>query len=347
MKIIISLSAETYAKGERVLFKAGKNRWYAATVTSVRAGNVGLLFDDGLKGAPSKPSSRTWKKITTKKKFKTELTDSQAEALIPKAVPAKPVKAIKAVKVAKAVKSAKAPVKVAKNVKMPVNPIGKPGKPAPKPVKAPKTTGTQPVAKLKQFVGSIVRAGRFGEVVILSNKYGRKYMEYKWAQVSDQSKTGWLKIPIGRDPFASYTYIRTATESEMHGGKQALQKVAEKKSERTNQAYEKIKTQDIKAGDIVMVAYKGGSKKEAVLEVDYRSMQVALVRQYSSAAEHYTKRRMMPLKWCEKVADGGGKFDPNNELYKKHGIYVPDFYKSGQKVAARRPRRSAFMQFGL
>ena len=107
MKIQISLSAEEYAKGDRIAFKAKKDEWYAGTVSSVRAGLVGILFDDGVKASPSKPSSRTWRRLKGTRKYVKPLTDAQVEAITvvesktktkaePKAKPAAKVAAPKA-----------------------------------------------------------------------------------------------------------------------------------------------------------------------------------------------------------------------------------------------------------
>lgn len=76
MKLNLSLSAETFTKGERVAFKAGKNEWYLGTVSSVRKGLVKLLFDDGVDGDAAKPNARSWKKLHTTKTCKKPLDDA-------------------------------------------------------------------------------------------------------------------------------------------------------------------------------------------------------------------------------------------------------------------------------
>ncbi len=123
MLLQISMSAEEYAKGDRVVYKAKKDEWYAGTVTSVRAGLVGILFDDGVKASPSKPSSRTWRRLKGVKKYKTALTDQQVEAATAVAVPK--VKAVPKV----TPKSTAEPKAKAAKVKMPT---------AAAPAKAPK-----------------------------------------------------------------------------------------------------------------------------------------------------------------------------------------------------------------
>jgi hypothetical protein len=82
MRILLSLSsAPAFVKGDRVAFRAAKDEWYIGTVTSVRIGKVSLLFDDGVKGAPAVPTTRSWKKISSIKKFKKALTDEAATKL--------------------------------------------------------------------------------------------------------------------------------------------------------------------------------------------------------------------------------------------------------------------------
>lgn len=135
MKVLISVSAEEYAKGDRVAYKAKKDEWYAGTVSSVRAGLVGILFDDGVKASPSKPSSRTWRRLKGTRKYVKPMTDAQVEAAT------------------LATGGAKA-------------------KPAP--IKA------LPVVKKAAKGGAVVRS-KYGDIVILSKKYGRKHAEYKWS----------------------------------------------------------------------------------------------------------------------------------------------------------------------
>ena len=125
--------------------------------------------------------------------------------------------------------------------------------------------------------------------------------------------------------------------SESHA---KINEVANVKAARTMANQDKITQQDIKPGDIVRVTYTNGVMREAVLEVDYATGKVAIVRQHTGAAESYTKRRLIPVSICTKVADGGGKFDPNNKIYAENHINIPDFYKQGNIVAKRKPSRS-------
>lgn len=318
MLLQISLSAEEYAKGDRVAFKAKKDEWYAGTVTSVRAGLVGLLFDDGVKASPSKPSSRTWRRLKGVKKYTKPMTDAQVESAA-------------AATVAKA-KPVATPAKV------------KPAAAAPAKVKPVPAVKSAPATRQKSFIGSVVKS-KFGDIVILSDKPGRKYMEYKWSTVSGKPMTGWLKLPIGASTdaaFTRYPFVRMATAEEMGAGHQTLRTMVEQKVQRKVDDFKSIQDQNIKPGDVVRVAYGDGIKNEAVLEVDYRAAKLAIVRQQSGAASIYTKRRMLPVKICTKVADGGGSFDPNNPIYSKHGIYIPQFYKEGNTVAKRSSRRLSY-----
>ena len=314
MLLQISLSAEEYAKGDRVAYKAKKDEWYAGTVSSVRAGLVGILFDDGLKASPSKPSSRTWRRLKGVKKFKNAMTDAQVEAVT-----------LVAEKAAKA----KAPTKTQPKAK--VEPVVK------------KVSAAKPATPaVKTFIGSVVRS-RFGDIAILSSRIGRKYEEFKWSTVSGKPLTGWIKLPMhmGNEyAFSKYPFVRPATKEEMAGGMQEVQKLGELKAQRKSDAFDKIQSQSIKPGDVVQVKYSDGTKSEAVLEVDYKAAKLAIVRQQSGAAAFYSKRRLIPVSICTKIADGGGKFDPHNPIYKENGIYIPNFYKEGNTVAPRRQKPS-------
>lgn len=127
MKYITALSAESYVKGDRVAYKASKDEWYCGTVTSVRNGLVGLLFDDGIKGDPSKPNARTWKRLNSAKLRKKALTDAEVAELTSVAPTTRKA-------------SKPSPVKV-KHVKIaPVQPT----RILPKPIKAPKPAKVSP-----------------------------------------------------------------------------------------------------------------------------------------------------------------------------------------------------------
>ncbi len=123
MRILISLSAKVeFVKGDRVAFRAAKDEWYVGTVTSVRSGNVGILFDDGLKGEPAKPTARSWKKLAPVKKIKRPLSDAAVAKLPLVESVATPKRAPKAALVKKstprviaAPTATKAPVKLAKH----------------------------------------------------------------------------------------------------------------------------------------------------------------------------------------------------------------------------------------
>ncbi len=191
------------------------------------------------------------------------------------------------------------------------------------------------------FVGSVVQT-RFGNVVIITDKFGRKFMEYKFYILGkDPSRIGWIKLPFNVDPFSKYKFVRLATKKEIDAGRQGYVQNIERKAERVQENREHLHNEQIKPGDVVSVDYSNAKgQKEIVLEVNYRTGKLAIVRRNGFAAEALTKKRMLPIKICKKVADGGGKFDPNNPLYDKMYLRVPDFYKSGQTVAPRKPRPS-------
>ncbi len=190
-------------------------------------------------------------------------------------------------------------------------------------------------------VGCVVKT-RFGDVVILMDKPGRKYVEYKWASVNDLSKVGWIKVPFSFsfNFFATYPFVRLATPKEKQAGTETVIQRQQEKFERVSKNRDEIENQSIKPGDIVKVKYSNTVKNEIVLEVDYRAGKLAIVREYN--ASEMSKRRMLPTSICTKIADGGGSFNPNNPLYEKHFLHVPDFYKQGNRVAQRKPKRRGF-----
>ena len=190
--------------------------------------------------------------------------------------------------------------------------------------------------KGQPFVGSVVST-RLGKLIILTQKPGRKFIEYKWALLDDPSKTGWIKWPFSYgDPFSKYPFVRKATPKEINGGTTTLRKNIQEKYERISQNRNRMDEQEIKPGDIVEVDYRDyHGKKEAVLEVNYKTGKLAIVRDNGHAAEAYSKKRMIPMSLCKKIEDGGGSFKPNNPIYHKNGIYIPDFYKRGGVVAPR------------
>lgn len=313
MKLLISLSAPSLVAGDRVAVEFDKNDWALGTVVKPTPTGTKIDFDYGEQKLVKTGEAKIVP-VTSKKKIKKPLTLAEVRALkttaIPKAAPAPKAKAAPAAK----------PTTIAKKIYVPHE-------------------------QEKSFVGSVVKS-RFGDIAILTSKYGRKYIEYKWSTVSGKSMTGWLKrpIPLGGEEydFRIYPFVRMATKEEMSGGHDSLRASAEKKATRLNDAVDKISKDDIKPGDVVLVKYSNGAKKEAVLEVDWKSGQLAIVRQQSGAASIYSKRRLLPASICTKVADGGGKFDPNNPIYSQHGIYVPQFYKDGNTVAPRRSRNTGF-----
>ena len=193
------------------------------------------------------------------------------------------------------------------------------------------------IAAEKPVVGNIFKS-RFGDILITTQKYGRKFIEYKFSQVGEWNKVGWIKLPFGWNFHDKYKMIRKATPAEMKAGISGLMEVQQKKAERVSQNRDAIHTQNIEPGDIVNVRYSNGPKKEVVFEVDYRAGKLAIVREWG--ADRATKRRMLPTSICTKVASGGGKFDPHNPLYTKMGMYIPDFYKQGGRVAPRPVKRS-------
>lgn len=308
MKIFIALAATAPLKGDRVVVKFGNNQWYTGTVASIGK-KITVLFDDGEKHAYELGDTSV-KGITSKRKSKSVLTNADAKLLYSAAKPAPKVASVTTPKAR-----------------------------TPKASSTPKPSAKPEAPKAKAFIGSVVKS-RFGPIVILSKKFGRKYAEYKWSK-PDNSGTGWLKLPLGEDDaghFIRFPFVRMATKDEMSGGQQKLQDRAAKKYESVREAQNKIDTQKIQPGDVVRVKYTNGLINEAVLEVNYGTGKVAIVRKSEGAAEHYTKRRFVPISICEKVADGGGKFDPENPIYKKYGIYIPQFYKDGNTVASRRGR---------
>jgi hypothetical protein len=193
--------------------------------------------------------------------------------------------------------------------------------------------------KQQSFVGSVVKS-RFGEVAVLDSKIGRKYIEYHWTPVNRAGTGGgWLKVLIGRDPFMHYPFVRKATPAELEKGREERGEFLEKKSARVEASRSKLVEAKIEAGDIVRVAYSNATRKEIVLDVNWTTGKVAIVRQDVLSANLASKRRMLPVAICTKVVSGGGSFNPFNAIYEKNGIYVPEFYKQGNVVAARRPRR--------
>lgn len=331
MKLFIALSA-AFVKGDRVVVKFGTNQWYTGTVASMGK-KVTVLFDDGEKNS-YELGDLAVKVITSKRKSKSALTNADAKLLYSVAKPSTKKAAVEPT----SAKKVKAPVSVKPEGRK-VKDIT--DKNVPDQSQKPVVSPTQKPA-VRQVVGSVIRT-RFGNVAVLESKLGRKYTEYRWATVdSAATKTGWLKVRMHEPAevtFGRFPFVRQATPDEMLSGKVKTNEVFAQKAARKNAAYDSIQNQDIKPGDVVSVRYSNGTKLEAVLEVDYRAAKLAIVRQYSSAAEGYSKRRLLPVSICTKVADGGGKFDPNNPLYAKHGIFVPDFYKSGNIVAPNRRKQ--------
>ena len=332
MKIFISLSAPKFVAGDRVAVEFDKNDWACGTILKVTPTGYRIDFDYG----ESKLLKTTDARFLPvgKKKYKKGLTLAEVKALKPEPAAKKeaPVKAKTAKEPATkkvAAKPAPAPAKAKPVAKAPAKAV---------PAKEPFAKESKPAAKPRRFIGSVVKS-KWGNVVILSKKLGRKYVEYKWSRI-DQPGTGWMKTPNfdENSMFLNYPYVRDATDVEMNGGHAQVRDYQEKKAQRHSDALDSIQKQDIKPGDIVRVEYSNGVKKEAVLEVDYRAGKLAIVRQQSGAASIYTKRRMLPVKICTKLIDGGGKFDPNNEIYAKNGIFIPQFYKDGGRVAERRPK---------
>lgn len=80
MKILMSLSS-AYTKGDRVAYKQAKDEWYTGTVSTVRGIRVTVAFDDGGRDSFDRPTSRTLKIITSKKKRKTAFTDVEVQGL--------------------------------------------------------------------------------------------------------------------------------------------------------------------------------------------------------------------------------------------------------------------------
>lgn len=197
--------------------------------------------------------------------------------------------------------------------------------------------------KLKTLVGQVLKT-RAGNSVIVESKTGRKFREYKWALLSDPSRTGWLKVPLAwslDQVLKEFPLVRKATASEMRAAEKGLSSYREEIGKRHSEALDGIRAKDLKAGDVVAIKYSNlpHAKNEVILEVDYRAAKIAIVRQDARAASELTKRRLIPIaQVVKKVADGGGKFDPNNPLYKKHGVWIPEFYKQGGKVAKRKPK---------
>jgi hypothetical protein len=207
---------------------------------------------------------------------------------------------------------------------------------------SPETASIELAAKPpKDPVGTVVRT-RFGNVIIVTSRYMTKRaagkMEYKWVMEDDHSRVGWMKVPTYNfDFFRTYPFVRMATPKEMKGAREGYLENIEKKYESIKQNRQAIETQEIKPGDIVSVKYSNGTQKEVVLEVDYRTGKLAIVRRFG--ADYTSKRRMLPTNICTKLIDGGGTFNPTNPLYEKQGMRIPDFYKRGGIVAPRQPKR--------
>ena len=323
MKIFIALAATAHLKGDRVVVKFGNNQWYTGSVASIGK-KITVLFDDGEKHAYELGDTSV-KGITSKRKSKAAITNADAKLLY-----SAPVATPKA-----RTPRAATPAKTAEpKVRTP--------KAAAKPV-----ASTPEAPKANSFVGSVVKS-TFGPIVVLSKKYGCKYAEFKWSKL-DNSGTGWLKFPVDeRDAshFVRFPFIRDATPKEMSGGRQKLSERYTRISNALQESRDKIKSQKIQPGDVVKVTYSSSVANEAVLEVNYRTGKVAIVRSSEGAASYYSKKRYLPIRLCEKIADGGGKFDPNNPIYAKYNIYIPQFYKSGNTVAPNR-NKARHKLFGL
>lgn len=193
----------------------------------------------------------------------------------------------------------------------------------------------------KNPVGAVVKT-RFGDVIIVGERYMTKRasgkIEYKWAQVSDPSKTGWIKISMHIDFYQNYPFVRMATPKEMKEGVSGVRDLMQKKYERVSNNIRHSIDKNLRPGDIVNVHYSNGTKKEVILQIAPGG-KVAIVRQ-DGGADFLTKRRLLPASICDKLVDGGGSFNPDNPIYEKNHIYIPDFYKKGGTVAPRRPKLS-------
>lgn len=90
-----SLSATTFAKGDRVVVRAAKDEWYVGTVT--RAGvKLSVTFDDGASTTVDDADFKHVKMLTTKnpaKMVKRAQTDDSAKAMFAKPAPAPKAKA--------------------------------------------------------------------------------------------------------------------------------------------------------------------------------------------------------------------------------------------------------------
>ncbi len=97
MKLNISTSAEThdFAKGDRIVAKAGKNEWFVGTVMSAGK-KLKLHFDDGASATIDPEDFKDVKPIDPKtKKLKKTLTNAEAKVLVQAGKPAKTLKAAK------------------------------------------------------------------------------------------------------------------------------------------------------------------------------------------------------------------------------------------------------------
>ncbi len=82
-QILISLSAATFAKGDRVIVRAKKNEWYIGTVT--RAGvKIGIVFDDGATAQVEKADFKHVHHMNRDRKIIRALDDVSAAKLIAK-----------------------------------------------------------------------------------------------------------------------------------------------------------------------------------------------------------------------------------------------------------------------
>lgn len=193
--------------------------------------------------------------------------------------------------------------------------------------------------KTQNPIGSVVSLGRFGPAVITEAAYGPKYTTYKWVALDAKKTTGWAKMPARSVFWDRYKFIKTATKAQMDAACGKIQEVRKTERKRIAEKVTKMVEAKLCPGDIVRVRYTDAVKDEVVLDVDYRTGKFAIVRDHLGA-ERVTKRRMLPATCMTQILhSGGGMFDPNNPLYTREHMFIPDFYKQGKVVGTHRKTR--------
>ena len=160
--------------------------------------------------------------------------------------------------------------------------------------------------------------------VILEIRRGTKWIEMKWAELEDPTRTWRFKTPYGEtyEKNPKYKYIGKAKgkkqQEAIEKGREKVQEIREKKEEHKEKNRDMIEELGIDVGDVVEIRGKSYGNWQAIVgAVNHRDGRVALIKYSEEEWEEISREKAMKQYRMQQLEDQLGWLE--RSLYKKHG----------------------------